>query len=103
MAEGDNAGVGGGGTAGVDGTEGAGVGGVATGCAKSEAESDEESGVGIKEVRKSMRLFAQSTNRLYWRNQCNPITAEISGSRGVTRKLTGRILPGAKETGMVTS
>jgi len=53
MAEGDNAGVGGGGTAGVDGTEGAGVGGVAMGCAKSEAESDEESGVG-KEVQKSM-------------------------------------------------
>jgi len=76
---------------------------VATECAKSEVESDEESGVGIKEVQKSMRLFAQSTNRLYWHNQHNPITAEISGSRGVTRKLTGRILPGAKETGMVTS
>ena len=53
MAEGDNVGGGGGGTARADGTEGAGVGGVAMGCAKSEAESDEESGVG-KEVQKSM-------------------------------------------------
>ena len=68
-----------------------------------EMESNGETGVEISEDQKLMQLFAQSINGLCWRNQCNPITAEISESRGVTRKLTGSTLSGANETGMVTS
>ena len=30
-----------------------------------------------------MRLFARSTNGLYWRNQHNLMTGEMSGSSGV--------------------
>ena len=30
-----------------------------------------------------MRMFARSTNGLYWRNQRNPMTGEMSGSSGV--------------------
>jgi hypothetical protein len=72
------------------------------------ATVEDESGVGgcgidKSGVRKSMRLFAQSTNGLCWHNQLNPMTAEMSGSSGVTRKLTSRIVPGANWTGMVTS
>lgn len=67
---------------------------------KSEAESD-EAGANIRKFRNSLRLFARSTNGLYWRNQRNPIAAEIAGSgKG---KLTGKILAGVKWRGMVTS
>jgi hypothetical protein len=71
--------------------------------AGSDGESDKGTGIDASGVRNLMRLFAQSTNGLYWRNQRNPITAETSGSRGVTRKLTGKTLVGVKWTGMVTS
>jgi len=47
-------------------------------------DGDDESGDG-----KWMRLVTQSTNRLCWRNQLIPKTAETSGSNGVTRKVTG--------------
>ena len=77
--------------------------GIATEGAELEVESNKETGVEISEDRKSMQLFAQSINGLCWRNQRNPITAEISGSSRVTRKLTGSTLSGANETGMVTS
>ena len=66
-------------------------------------ESDNGAEIKILEVWNSMQLFTQSTNRLYWCNQHSLMTAEMSGSRGVTRKLTGRILSGVKETGTVTS
>ena len=85
------------------GAEMAGEVGVATEGAVLETESNRETGVEISEDQKSMQLFAQSINRLCWRNQRNPITAEISESRRVTRKLTGSTLSGANETGMVTS
>ena len=65
-------------------------------------ESDEGAGIEVSEVRNSMRLFAQSTKGLQWRNQRNPMTAEISRSNGVTRKLTGKTLVGARWTGTVT-
>ena len=77
--------------------------GVATEGAVLETESNGETGAEISEDQKSMRLFAQSINGLCWRNQCNPITAEILESRGVTRKLTGSTLSGANEMGTVTS
>ena len=77
--------------------------GVATKGTMLEVESNRETGVEISEDRKLMRLFAQSINGLCWRNQRNPITAEILESRGVTRKLTGSTLSGVNETGMVTS
>ena len=68
MAEGDNASGGGGDTAGVDRTKEAGVGGVATGCTKSEAESDKESGVGIKK----------------FGNQCDCSPSQPTGCIGTT-------------------
>jgi hypothetical protein len=70
---------------------------------RSDGESNKGTGIDASGVWNSMWLFAQSTNRLYWCNQCNPITVETSGSRGVTRKLTGKTLVGVKWTGTVTS
>jgi len=47
-------------------------------------DGDDKSGDG-----KWMQLVAQLTNRLCWRNQLIPNTADTSGSNGVTRKVTG--------------
>jgi hypothetical protein len=83
------------GVAGMAGVKGHGTG--------SDGESDKGTGIEVSGVQNSMWLFAQSTNRLYWCNQHNPITAETLESRGVTRKLTSKTLAGVKWTGMVTS
>ena len=40
----------------------------------------------------SMWSFAQSTNRLWWHNQCNPMTAETLELSRVTRNVIGRVL-----------
>ena len=47
-------------------------------------DGNDESGDG-----KWMRLVAQLTDGLCWRNQLIPNTADTSGSNGVTRKVTG--------------
>jgi hypothetical protein len=73
--------------------------GMAGGPTALDAESGAEVCRGDRSgVRRSMRLrlFAQSTNGLCWCNQLNPRTAEISELSGVTRKLTGITVPGAK-------
>ena len=81
--------------AGTGMVEVAGVAGVARTRSDCESEVGRDGSV-VVEARNSMRLFAQSTRGLCWRNQHNPITAETLGSRGVTRKLTGKTLSGAK-------
>jgi hypothetical protein len=81
----------------------AGMAGVKGHGTRSDGESDKGTGIKVSGVQNSMWLFTQSTNGLYWCNQRNPITAEMSGSRGVTRKLTSKTLAGVKWTGTVTS
>jgi len=68
----------------------AGEAGVAgAGVKETEGETTGEDGNDESEDGKWMRLVAQLTNGLCWRNQLIPNTAETSGSNGVTRKVTG--------------
>jgi len=56
---------------------------------ETEGETTGEDGNNESGDGKWMWLVAQLTNRLCWRNQLIPNTAETSGSNGVTRKVTG--------------
>jgi len=67
----------------------AGEAGVAkAGVKETEGKMTGEDGNDESEDGKWMRLVTQLTNRLCWRNQLIPNTAETSGSNGVTRKVT---------------
>jgi len=68
----------------------AGEAGVArAGAEETEGETTGEDGDNKSGDGKWMRLVAQLTDRLCWRNQLIPNTVETSGSNGVTRKVTG--------------
>ena len=74
----------------VAGPVDAGEAGVAkAGVKETEGEMTGEDGNNESEDGKWMRLVAQLTDRLCWRNQLIPNTVETSGSNGVTRKVTG--------------
>ena len=70
----------------------AGEAGVAgAGVKETEGETTGEDGNDESEDGKWMRLVAQLTDGLCWRNQLIPNTADTSGSNGVTRKVTGMV------------